>query len=174
MSKGIVGLDGRFVHKLAQRNTIPQTGFADQQDTVRLVEDRTNEISIPLVLVGAVSSREMAWNDGTNTFIAAAGLPTRISEFVKQINKRYLGSATLNATVVTRVEAVDADTGNRLVFTPGATTVGSLQDFEVIIPDQDGDYESRGFLLTLAANANTGALDGGGVIMRLSTDALPW
>lgn len=140
---------------------------------VVLVEDRANEISVPAVQVGTIKTRLMAWSDGSNSFVTSAQ-PTRISEFVKQLNRRYLGSSTLTPAVVLRCEAVDADTGNRLVFTPGATIVGSSQDFEVIIPDQDGDYESRGFLIYLATNANPGAQDGGGVVLRLSQFAFPW
>lgn len=175
MPKGIIGLDNRFVHKLARQNAVPQTGFADQQDTIRLVEDRTNEISVPLVLVGGVSSREMAWSDAANAFVATPGQPTRISSFIQQLNKRYLGSSVLNTTLVVRCETVDAETGNRLVFTPGATVVGSLQDFAVIIPDENGGYESRGFTLQLQTNANPNALvDGGNVYLRLNNTDLPW
>lgn len=140
---------------------------------VVLVEGRANEISVPAVQVGTIKTRLMAWDDATNAFVGSAN-PTRISEFVRQLNKRYLGSSNLVATLVTRVEAVDADTGNRFVFTPGATVPGSQHDFEVIIPDQDGDYESRGFLLYLAPDANPGAADGGDVVLRLSPAAFPW
>jgi hypothetical protein len=140
---------------------------------VTLVENRANEISVPAVVIASVHTRLMRWDDPTNTFVTASG-STRISEFIKQVNKRYRGSSTLTNLVVSRAEAIDADTGNRLVFTPGATVAGSLHDFEVIIQDQDGDYESRGFVVILAANANPGILDGGDVVLRLTPDALPW
>lgn len=138
-----------------------------------LVEDRANEISVPHISVDGIDTRLMAWNPATQSFVSSAA-PTRISEFCKQLNRRYTGSETLSPAVVARCEAVDADTGNRLVFTPGATVVGSLQDFEVIILDQDGDFESRGFLLFLTTDANPGAVDGGQVVLRLSPHAFPW
>jgi len=141
--------------------------------TITLVEDRANEISFPFVKDAGIQTRLMSWDDATNRWIAA-GSATRISEVVKQINKRYLGSSTLVNTVVARVTAVDGDTGNQFSFTPGATIVGSQQDFELIIPDQGGGYESRGFLLFLQTNANPGALDGGNVMIRLLPSALPW
>lgn len=176
MPKGIVGLDNKFVHKLPKSNTVPQTGFEDQQNAIQLVENRTNEISIPIVIVGAVMTREMRWDDATNMFVANPGLPTRVSEYIKQLNKRYTGSVALNTTVVARAETIDAETGNRFVFTPGATVVGSLQDFFVIIPDEGGGYESRGWTIQLQNNANSnGAIDGGNVILRLNNAApLPW
>ncbi len=176
MAKGITGLDGKFVHKLSMHNAIPQTGFADQQNVIQLVENRTNEISVPLIIAGAVMSREMSWNDATNAFVANPGQATRVSEFIKQINKRVLGSSTLNNTVVVRAETIDAETGNRFVFTPGATTVGSLQDFFVIIPDEVGGYESRGWTIQLQNDANpNGGIDAGTVRLRLNNAApLPW
>lgn len=176
MPKGLTGLDNKFVHKLAMSNAVPQTGFQDQQNAVQLVENRTNEISVPIVIVGAVMSREMAWNDATNAFIANPGQATRVSEFIKQINKRVLGSSALNNTVVVRAETIDAETGNRYVFTPGATVVGSLQDFFVIIPDEGGGYESRGWTIQLQNDANpNGGIDGGNVVLRLNNAApLPW
>lgn len=142
---------------------------------IELVEDRANEITIPAVKTTTnILTRTMAWDDALNTFVAAA-TPTRVSEYCKQLNKRYLGSSALLPSVVYRCEAVDADTGNRLVFTPGATVVGSQQDFEVIIPDQLGGYESRGFLLYLAPDANPNpGIDGGDVLLRLTPVALPW
>lgn len=143
-------------------------------NVIELVEDRANEITIPAVTDQAVRTRTMAWDDATNRFVASAQ-PTRISEFCKQVNKRVLGSSVLSSAVIVRCEAVDADTGGRLVFTPGATPVGSLQDFQIIIPDQLGGYESRGFLMFLATNANPNAgIDGGQVLLRLMPSAFPW
>jgi hypothetical protein len=138
-----------------------------------LVEGRANEVSVPHVEVDGIDTRLMYWQDSLNEFVTSA-TPTRISDYVRQLNKRYLGSDTLNPTLVTRVETVDADSGDRRVFTPGATPVGSLHDFEVIIEDQDGDYESRGFLIFLADDANGGSIDGGDVVLRLTPEALPW
>lgn len=140
---------------------------------IELVEDRANEISVPAMKTTSnIQTRLMAWNDASNSFITAA-TPTRISEFAKQINKRYTGSSTLNPSVITRIETIDAETGNRYVFTPGATVVGSLQDFEVIIPDQLGGYESRGFTLWLQTDANTNAgIDGGNVYLRLNRQGI--
>lgn len=175
MAKAIIVTPNRYVHRVARHNQIPQTGFGDQENTIRLVEDRTNEISIPIVVVGAVNSREMSWDDPGNSFVASPGNPTRISAYVKQLNKRYTGSSVLNNTIVLRAETIDAETGNRLVFTPGATVVGSLQDFAVIIPDENGGYESRGFTLQLQTNANSNAsIDNGYVLIRLNPTDLPW
>ena len=142
---------------------------------IELVEDRANEVSIPAMKTTTnVETRLMAWDDATNTFIAAA-TPTRISEFCKQINKRYTGSSVLSPAVIYRIESIDAETGNRYSFTPGATVIGSLQDFEVIIPDQRGGYESRGFVIYLATDANPNAgIDGGDVLLRLTPVAFPW
>lgn len=142
---------------------------------IELVEDRANEITIPAIKTTTnVLTRLMTWDDALNTFVASA-TPTRVSDYCKQLCKRYLGTSTLSPGVVYRCEAVDADTGNRLVFTPGATVVGSLQDFEVIIPDQLGGYESRGFLVYLSPDANPSAgIDGGDVLLRLTPAALPW
>jgi hypothetical protein len=142
--------------------------------SITLVEDRANEVSVPLVLVQGVNTKNMEWDSSQHTWVPAAGA-TRISEFIKQVNQRILGSTTLNNTVVKRAETVDGDTGNRFVFTPGATPPGSLQDFEVIIQDQDGDYESRGFLIFLQTTANPyPAIDGGLVVIRLTPKDLPW
>jgi hypothetical protein len=142
---------------------------------IELVEDRANEITIPAIKTTTnILTRLMVWDDALNTFVAAAQ-PTRISEYCKQLNKRYLGSSALVPSVVMRCEAVDADTGNRLVFTPGATVVGSSHDFEVIIPDQLGGYESRGFTLFLTPDANPSpGIDAGAVLLRLTPVALPW
>lgn len=142
-------------------------------NTIQLVEDRANEVSVPAVTDGGVHTRLMEWDDATNRFVAAVQ-PTRVSEFVKQLNKRYVGSSALSGMVVARCETVDAETGNRYVFTPGATPAGSLQDFAVIIPDQLGGFESRGFLLYLVPNANPNAFDGGEVLLRVLPSALPW
>jgi hypothetical protein len=142
-------------------------------NTIQLVEDRANEVSIPAVTDGGVHTRLMEWDDLLNMYVASVN-PTRVSEFVKQLNRRYVGSSALNGMVVTRCETVDAETGNRYVFTPGATPAGSLQDFQVIIPDQLGGFESRGFLLYLAPNANPNAFDGGEVLLRVLPSALPW
>lgn len=155
-------------------NSAPPTGIAyTGADTIQLVENRANEITIPSVTDEAIQTRLMEWDNALNRFVVSAQA-TRISEFCKQLSKRYTGSATLTPAVVTRVETVDGDTGNRFVFTPGATPIGSLQDFEVIIPDQLGGYESRGFLLFLANNANPGLIDGGEVRLRILPSALPW
>jgi hypothetical protein len=141
--------------------------------TITLVEDRANEISFPFVKDAGIQTRLMSWDDATNRWIAA-GSATRISEVVKQINKRCTGSSVLTNAVVARCEAIDADTGNRWVFTPGATPVGSLQDFELIIPDQGGGYEGRGFQVYLQPNGNPTTIDGGEVLLRLLPSALPW
>jgi len=173
MAKAILFTPSRFVHQLAIHNAIPQTGFQDQQNTVQLVEDRTNEISVPIVIADGVASREMRWDDAANNFVANPGIATVISEFIKQLNKRYTGSAVLNNSVVVRAETIDAESGNRYVFTPGATVVGSLQDFAVIIPDQLGGYESRGFTLWLQTNANSNAgIDSGNVLLRLNRQGI--
>jgi hypothetical protein len=169
MPKTLRGLENRYVHKIAIQNIVPETGFGDQADTIRLVEGRANEVSVPITVIDGINSREMAWDDGNNEFVAAPGTPTQISEFCKQINKRVLGSATLNNTVIARIETIDGETGNRYVFTPGSTPVGSLQDFDVIIPDQEGGYESRGFVVFLQDDANpSGLIDGGNVLVRLN------
>lgn len=141
--------------------------------TITLVEDRANEIAWPFVKDSGIITRLMAWDDATNRWVASANT-LRISEVVKQINKRYLGSSAMVNTVVARCFAIDADTGNAFSFTPGATIVGSQQDFELIIPDQGGGYESRGFQVFLQTNANSGGLDGGNVMIRLLPSALPW
>lgn len=141
--------------------------------TITLVEDRANEIAWPFVKDSGIITRLMAWDDATNRWVASANT-LRISEVVRQVNKRYTGSSALSNAVVARCEAIDADTGNRWVFTPGATPVGSLQDFELIIPDQGGGYESRGFQVYLQPDGNPGALDGGEVMIRLLPSALPW
>lgn len=169
MAKAILFTPSRFVHQIAIKNEIPQTGFHDQQNTVQLVEDRTNEVSVPIVIADGVASREMRWDDATNNFVANPGVSTKISEFIKQLNKRYTGSVVLNNTIVVRAETIDAESGNRYVFTPGATVVGSLQDFEVIIPDQLGGYESRGFTVWLQTDANANAgIDSGNIYLRLN------
>jgi hypothetical protein len=142
-------------------------------DETVLVEGRANEISVPHVDSNGIDSRLMEWDDATNQ-LKASVRATRVSDYIAQLNKRYLGSSSLVPDLVYRAETVDADTGNRLVFTPGATPAGSLQDFDVVIGDQDGDYESRGFLLYLADDANPGAVDGGLVILRLLPSAFPW
>lgn len=165
----LVGLENNFVHKVAARNVVPETGFGVQADTIRLVEGRTNEISVPIGVFTGVESRQMRWDDTLQSWVQNTGTATRISEFCKQLNQRYLGSAVLTPALVVRCETIDAETGNRYVFTPGATVVGSLQDFDVIIPDQGGGYESRGFTLELATDANANiAIDAGNVLLRLN------
>ena len=141
--------------------------------TIQLVENRANEIQIPYLQVGSVETRLMEWQDSTNTFITSS-TPTRISEFVKQINKRYLGSSVLNSTVVDRIETIDADSGNLFVFVPGTTSPTTNNNFSIIIPDQEGGYESRGFTVFLKANANSSSTDGGEVFIRLTNNVLPF
>jgi hypothetical protein len=168
-SIALVGLENQFVHKVFARNVVPETGFGAQADTIRLVEGRTNEISVPIGVFSGVDALQMQWDSGTAAWVPNPGTRTKVSEFCKQINQRYLGSAALNATLVVRCETIDAETGNRYVFTPGATVVGSLQDFEVIIPDEGGGFESRGFTLQLATDANPSmAIDSGNVLIRLN------
>ena len=169
---GVVSLNGltnHFVHKIATKNSIPEVGFSSQAHTVRIVEGRTNEISIPIGVYAGVDTTFASWDSATSAWVPNAGVRTQISEFCKQINQRYLGSAVLNNSLIARCETIDAETGNRFVFTPGATVVGSLQDFEVIIPDEEGGTESRGFTLQLQDDANTSpAIDGGNVLIRLT------
>jgi hypothetical protein len=166
---GIMGLKNRFVHKIGRDNQLPESGFDDQANTIRLVEGRANEISVPITVIDGIASREMAWNDVGPVFDSTPGTATQISEFCKQVNLRYKGSSTLDPTVIERCETIDAETGNRYVFTPGATPVGSLQDFDVIIPDQEGGYESRGFVIFLSEDANSnGLIDDGNVLIRLN------
>jgi len=141
---------------------------------IRLIESSTNAISIPALNVAGVDSKLMKWDDATNKFTSSENL-TRISEFIKQLNKRYTGSSVINNAIVIRCKAIDADSLDTLVFTPGATVVGSTQDFGVIITDQEGGYESRGFTMELQNNANGNELiDGGNIVLRLSNMNLPW
>ncbi len=141
---------------------------------IRLVEGCTNAISIPALSLSGVESRLMRWDNSNNTFVSNSEI-TRISEFIRQINKRYLDDGTINNTIIVRCIAIDADTLDTLVFTPGATIPGSSQDFGVIISDQEGGYESRGFTIELQNNANgNSGIDGGEVILRLSNNELPW
>ena len=153
---------------------VPSVGIAyTGSGVIELVEGRANEIAIPAATDAGTLTRLMEWDDLLNAFVPAVAA-TRISEFIKQLNRRYLGASTMTPAVVTRCETIDGDSGNRLVFTPGATPVGSLQDFQVVIPDQLGGYESRGFVLYLANNANPFALDGGNVYLRTLPSSLPW
>lgn len=142
--------------------------------SIVLVEGRANEVTVPHVFHQAVNTRLMEWDVSQRLWVGAA-TPTRISQFCRQINHRYTGSDTLNSDVIKRVESIDADTGNKYVFTPGATPVGSLQDFQVIIPDQDGDFESRGFVIFLQDDANPDpGIDGGDVVLHFTNLDLPW
>ncbi len=170
MGLQIKGLDDHFVHRINKSDAKASGINSDDSPTIRLVEDATNEISIPITLVNGVNSRQMTWNNSTHQF-DTTGDVTRISDFVKQINDRC-GELALSNAIVTRCKAIDADALDTRVFTPGSTAPGSSQDFPVIISDAEGNYESIGFQITLAAN-NTGA-DSGEILLRRNNTDLPW
>ena len=163
--------EGKHCHQIFLTPEEGNISSADQANSIQLVENRGNAISIPIMEADGVNTREMIWNDTTHKWQNNAGTPTRISEIIRHINDRCLGSSTLNDTVVTRVEAIDADTGNLFVFVPGTTSTSTDNNFEIIIEDQEGDYESRGFTMFLQANANAGSNDGGEVWIRFNNNS---
>jgi len=170
MGLQITGLNDHFVHRI-NKSDAKASGINDEDSpTIRLVEDSTNEISIPITLVDGINSRQMTWNNTTHQF-DTSGNVTRISDFIKQINDRYSETAMSN-NIVKFCKTIDADALDTLVFTPGATAVGSTQDFPVIISDQEGKYESRGFQITLAHNST--GIDSGEILLRRNNTDLPW
>ena len=56
----------------------------------------------------------------------------------------------------------------RTTYFPGATPLGSTANWDPIIEDEDGDTESRGFVIQLQNNANPTTRDGGEVILHLT------
>lgn len=62
----------------------------------------------------------------------------------------------------------------RTTYFPGATPTGSLANWDCIIEDEDGDTESRGFVIQLQENANPTTRDGGEVILHLTPLISQW
>ena len=56
----------------------------------------------------------------------------------------------------------------RTTYFPGATPVGSVENWDPIIEDEDGDIEARGFIIQIQENANPTSRDGGEVILHLN------
>lgn len=63
---------------------------------------------------------------------------------------------------------------SRWTYFPGATPVGSAANWDPIIEDEDGEFESRGFVIFVQDNANPTTLDGGEVIIHLTPMQTLW
>ncbi len=80
----------------------------------------------------------------------------------------------------TRVDSVGGPRGSvyeksRWTYFPGATPINAIPNWTPIVDDEDGDKESRGFIIELTREANPSALrDAGEVIIHLNPLTTLW
>lgn len=189
------GLYGRFTHKVAAQNQIPDSSFADLENVVWLPADsavnRASNISVPLTVVSSVNSSSMVWSPATvlassghaGAWIARPGGGiTQINELVRQINQRCVGSADpVTNSVIQRAEMIDREFGALRVYTPGFTDPLSINNFPLYIdPDHSGLLEPTSFIFYVNMDFVPNlATDGGLVLVRLNNAGLdessrPW
>jgi hypothetical protein len=123
-------------------------------------------IGTEVVLVTAISGTQIGvvrGRLGTSPGVYGAGTPVRYDRYCNPYHDFVVAEAFSIGGLRTSLYH-----RSRFNFFPGATPVGSVANFDVIIEDEDGDTESRGFVIAMRHLANPTTRDGGEVIIHLT------